>query len=174
MSPGRKDGINTCITNVVLELLYICVYWYMPNITYFNLFTCRLLQRVLGCIIRRGCVRRASACPAPRPALREAVLWWRAECWWCLLSMALSCCERRAHWASDVPFLHPMKQGQEKIQQGLPFLCHLSVNRRILSKSLNYFCSQHTCRKKRKDSGVGAEQLQAISLKVNVLTLPCL
>lgn len=66
----------------------------MPDITYFNLFTCRLLQRLLGCAICRGHVRGAFTCPAPRPALREAVLWWRAKCWWDLLSLAFSGYER--------------------------------------------------------------------------------
>lgn len=82
MSPGRKEGINTCITNVVLELLYICVHWYMPNITYFNLFTFRLLQRLLDCVIWGGHTWRAFSCSAPRPALWEAGLWWGTRSWW--------------------------------------------------------------------------------------------
>lgn len=123
MSLGRKEGINTGITNVVLELFYICVHWYMPNITYVNLFTCRLLQGLLGCIIRRRYVWRAFACPAPRPALREAVLWRRAKCWWYLLSLSLSGYERTEEptepwicpfcipWSKSVPVHAPHRTG---------------------------------------------------------------
>lgn len=62
-----------------------------------------------------------------------------------------------------------------KIQQGLPFFffCHLAGNRSSLSKPLMYRSSQHIRIKKRKEHGAGAEQLQAIWLKFNVLTLQC-
>lgn len=141
VSPGRKEGMNTCITNVVLELLDICVHWYMPNITYLDLFTCKLLEGLLGGIMCRGCVWRAFACPAPRPALREAVPWWRTKCWWYLWSLSLSGCERPEEptepwmcpfcipWNKSVPMCAPCCTGSvDKGRRKFSKVFHLTVS----------------------------------------------
>lgn len=97
---------------------------------------------------------------------------------------------RRVLWDSDVPcplctkhepslytplVVWVFGDGQEKYSRASLsfFFCHLAGNRSSLSKPLKYRSSQHIRIKKRKEHGAGAEQLQAIWLKFNVLTLQC-
>lgn len=171
MSPERKEGINTCITNVILELLYSCMHWYMSNKTDLYLFTYHLLQGKLGYVKCRGKFTENLCCPAPRTALLEALPCGKQSAGgifqvWLSLGvrkqkspLRLGCALSTLHKARSLPLHTPRYMSvwrwAGKFQQGLPFFfsCCLAGNRSSLSKPLKYCSSQHMRIKKRKEQG---------------------
>lgn len=146
MSPERKEGINTCITNVVLELLYSCMHWYMSNKTDLHLFTYHLLQGKLGCVTCRGKFTESLCLPSSQNSSSGGCALWKAKCWWYLLSLALSGYEKTeessetqmcpVHFAQSMnpPSTHPslyecLEMGR-KNTAGPPFLFFLPFGRK--------------------------------------------